>query len=273
MILPNNKIFSRLINLRSSPDRLERAQQTLAAAGLSVERFDAVDGRSADLTTHPDYDPDMAIARYGRHLSSGEVACYLSHKACLQAFLDSGAPYGLILEDDLSLPPDFAGFLDQCVTWLDTHHRGRWDMLNMCQRGDKVATSLTSFQTDEGEIHLLASFFFPLNSTGCLWSREGAERFLKDGSTIFAPVDQFVKMWCIESGRGLALDRPVVNTFETPSTIDYSVQDAYLAQRRTGLGPFVARRYKHQRTKLTAMRNRRRFRLPPPPRRPTRPDA
>ena len=48
---------------------------------------------------------DVHHPTYPFEMSSGEIGCTLSHRACWQHILDTGAQYALIVEDDLSLDP------------------------------------------------------------------------------------------------------------------------------------------------------------------------
>ncbi|WP_366525747.1 glycosyltransferase family 25 protein, partial [Planktotalea sp.] len=43
----------------------------------------------------------------GRDVNGGEIGCYFSHIRALENFLETGAPYGFVLEDDM-LPNEHA---------------------------------------------------------------------------------------------------------------------------------------------------------------------
>ena len=94
-----------VINLAGSEVRLRSAREQLKEAGLPCNRIEAVDGRGRQPEDFPQYDAGEALRHFGRGLKSGEIGCYLSHIAAAQALIDTGAPHGLILEDDfVSLP-------------------------------------------------------------------------------------------------------------------------------------------------------------------------
>jgi len=47
-----------------------------------------------------------------RQLRSGEVGCFFSHLLCWVKILESGAEYGLILEDDIIITPTIIDYFD-----------------------------------------------------------------------------------------------------------------------------------------------------------------
>ncbi|WP_165498218.1 glycosyltransferase family 25 protein [Siculibacillus lacustris] len=81
-----------VINLAARTDRLAHMEAELGRLGLAFERIDAVDA--------------AAIARAGianRHLAPGALGCTLSHQESHRRFLASGAPWAVVLEDDVFL--------------------------------------------------------------------------------------------------------------------------------------------------------------------------
>lgn len=62
-----------------------------------------------------------------RSLTEGEIACYYGHRKAWQAFIDSGAPVGLITEDDFSVIND-AAFHDVMANATDS---AQWDILKL----------------------------------------------------------------------------------------------------------------------------------------------
>lgn len=83
--MPKVEVF--YISLKHRTDRRARITGTWPK-GRFVE---AVDGRSLG-TPH-------------QTMTKGEVGCFYSHLKALQAFIDSNAPMGLIMEDDCTLTP------------------------------------------------------------------------------------------------------------------------------------------------------------------------
>lgn len=103
-----------LINLARRRDRLRAMAEQLSALGLAFERVPAFD---ADITSD---------AWLGRHfqakgplgaVAKGDKCCSLSHRRAWSAFLASGQPYGVVLEDDVALDVA-AGSLLKRSDWI-----------------------------------------------------------------------------------------------------------------------------------------------------------
>jgi glycosyl transferase family 25 len=92
------------INLARRTDRRERLETRLQELGLTGIRIDAVtpDTIPADVMKRHQASPE------DRRMTIPEVACLMSHRRALKTFLDSGAPVGVILEDDVILASRFA---------------------------------------------------------------------------------------------------------------------------------------------------------------------
>jgi glycosyl transferase family 25 len=97
-----------VISLPDATDR--RTTFTGRARGTTIQWtwFDA----HRQLAPGLSHDPDEAIVAKGCPMYPGELGCYSSHYAAWQAFLDSGAPQLLVLEDDTIV--DW-GFLEKLV--------------------------------------------------------------------------------------------------------------------------------------------------------------
>lgn len=208
-----------LINLDGSDQRLRHATAQLESEGIAFERVAAFDGRALRIDQFPDYDGKAAMAYMGRPLRGGEIGCYLSHLDCARRFLASGARIGLVLEDDMQLVPGFGAGLARMMEWLE---RGsvQWDVINIGADRLKYITPLSSFEAGGRRFTLVRAHYFPMTTTGILWSRPGAQRFLSQHQAIYAPVDNALREWqCIED-RGLSVMPPLVTTTGAISDID-----------------------------------------------------
>jgi glycosyl transferase family 25 len=97
-----------VINLDRDTARLESVSRELERAGMPFTRVPAVPG--AERLGEPGL-VDLAAYRGRNRADSprgGELGCYLSHIRALETFLATGAPMGVILEDDARLLPGFA---------------------------------------------------------------------------------------------------------------------------------------------------------------------
>ncbi len=84
----------------------------------------ASDGREADVRYRPRWRRWI-----GGQLGAGEIGCAESHRRALQRLVDSGARFGVILEDDAELAPDFRAAVEHLVS-----RTAGWDLVRLEQR-------------------------------------------------------------------------------------------------------------------------------------------
>ena len=85
------------INLDGKPDRWKYMTDQFKYWEVEdYTRISAYDGREDDLS-------DIIKGKYPDNMSSGEVGCVTSHLKAMKAFLETDAPYALIMEDDCDL--------------------------------------------------------------------------------------------------------------------------------------------------------------------------
>ncbi len=99
-----------VINLDRAPERMARIARLLDGVGVPFERVPAVDGRL--LPSPPAEAPDSAYL-----LSRTETALIKSHQKCWERFEESGAPYCVVIEDDVHFGQDFAFFMESASTF------------------------------------------------------------------------------------------------------------------------------------------------------------
>lgn len=208
-----------LINLDDCHDRLESSAAFLAREGIGFERLPAIDGRHQQASMFPDYDERLTHERMARSMSSGEIACFLSHARALRAFLDTDRRFLLLFEDDLSLPSGFGDLMRASVDFLKGWP-GQWDVVNLSRGVKRVWTPIVPIRSAMGTLTLSASHYFPMTATGMLWSRAGAEAFLADAFPVHAPIDFYIRDLCHRRSSGLAFDRPPVLVTTAQSVTD-----------------------------------------------------
>ena len=189
-----------LINLDGSDARLRAATEQLDRAGMAFERVAAFDGRGIDPTSIKEYDEAAALAFTGRRLNGGELGCFLSHRDCARRFLETKAPYGIVLEDDMIMAPQMPDILPMIMEWLEKQGIA-WDLVNLGPGSLKIATPLQRF----GETELFRAHYFPVRTSGLIWSRQGAAAFLADERRILTPVDNYFRDWMTRSDTGLSV--------------------------------------------------------------------
>lgn len=119
---PNNKNTNAfVINLPRNEDRLTRFRQQIADSDfgdLEVNKFDAVDGKTTDITKWLNNDTQQELKEVTRNnyrtshyqLTYGGVGCFLSHYSLakqLKENTDANVNQYLIFEDDVDIPSVF----------------------------------------------------------------------------------------------------------------------------------------------------------------------
>jgi len=99
---------SYLINLARRPDRLATMQERAAALGLALDRVAAVDAVGANPAM---LDRWFAASGPLGEIPMGDKACFLSHRAAWQQFVESGQAHAVFLEDDVALSSGAAALL------------------------------------------------------------------------------------------------------------------------------------------------------------------
>ena len=218
------KIASYLINLDGSNERLASATAQLQQHGIAFERIAAVDGRKFAVDELAIYDKKRALRYMGRDLVGGEFGCYMSHMKCAEAFLASNADIAIVLEDDMQCSYNFVPSITEAVQWLEQNGRSDWQVFNFGNQKLKISTPLHPIANNKQGAILHAAHYFPMTTTGVVWSRTGAAEFLKQTRIhgIFCPVDNFLRYWQTRSGKGYSFAPALVQTTGTGSEIDHN---------------------------------------------------
>lgn len=248
-----------LINLDDSSERLAAATAALAEQGAAFTRIPAHDGRGKDPKDNPAYDPEGAMRYIGRPLNGGEVGCFLSQIKALQAFIETGAPYGLVLEDDMQPNTDALALTKSLIDWQMARGAPDWFVANLGQKRIKITSPVAELQTGRATAQVLRAHYFPMRATAMLWTQEGAAEFLRSYQPIQAPLDVQIRRWLSDRDMGLAVDPLFFTTTGAESDIDKS----HLAKKRGTQGRIrFYRLHKALRIladKLRAMKHKRRF--------------
>ena len=131
----------------------------------------------------------MYSGRIGRKLTANEIGCSLSHRKALEAFLQTNAQWGLILEDDAEISVIQRDMIFEMVDLLAD--RTDCDLIKVGGFGDK---------TSPGEVIAATSSFSVLNvvtfgvcAHGYIVSRRGAEKIIRVIEPVTEPYDTFLR--------------------------------------------------------------------------------
>lgn len=218
-----------LINLNRSRERLQLAHDQLSQAGLAYERIEAVDGTILDEASIQGLDQTKAIKTFKHPLRSGEIGCYLSHIRAVERIIALDLPYALVLEDDFSFTPSSLTILSQLEQKLCADLIKDWDVINLGNTVKKIYRILPEVKFNHADANLCRAFYFPITTTGLIWSKAGAHRFLQQASHIYEPVDGTLQRLMCASGRGLAFQQRLLATNGSASVINLeSIQEAVM---------------------------------------------
>lgn len=201
-----------LINLDRDSGRLAHMAQEIAKAGLSFERFPAVQGLAV-----PEPLKGWFFDAKGTPIPSlkpGEIGVYASHLALHQRLLDDPALDALVvMEDDLEIAPDLSNVLGAIA---ERHALEPFDIVRLSNPPKAPVLDLGSLVPGR---HFVTYSRVPNNMGAYLITRAGAEKSLRfEGLRQFAIDEDFRRPW--ERGlvtRGVVPAPVRANIFETSS--------------------------------------------------------
>lgn len=204
-----------LINLDDSKHRLEAATKELNSYGIDFTRVPAYDGRCLKPTSIDSYNEEQALKHMGRPLLGGELGCYLSHLQTAELFLETDNDYAVVLEDDMVIRADLAEYIPLIIDRLNKNTKV-WHLVNIGASKHKIYSAIDTINQHQ----LIHAHYFPMTTTGLLWSREGAEEFVSKHNRIFAPVDNYFRDWLTKANTGFSIYPPLVTPSGAESEID-----------------------------------------------------
>lgn len=165
------------------------ARRTHSEAYLSgnivYEIIDAIAGKDIAGETHR-YCKSLYCWRFFRDLTLNEIANSLSHGKALRRFLESGAQYGLILEDDANI--EAANFLEIAHV---TAGLSNFDILKLASAGIKFVEGKPAY--NYGNTQVLAVTTFAGGAYAYVVTREGAEKILRKLLPIRETYDAYLR--------------------------------------------------------------------------------
>jgi glycosyl transferase family 25 len=114
-----------VINMDSATERMAHMDAELKRVDISYIRQPGVVGMELPYPNENFSDWSYKYL-HGRRWAPRELGCYLSHIQCLRNFLQTAAPYALILEDDVKLDDNIKEILESAI-----EHASDWNMLRL----------------------------------------------------------------------------------------------------------------------------------------------
>lgn len=175
-----------VINLEKDVARRESIAAQLDALGLSYEIVPGVYG--ASLTEQERarvYDDRKAKLHRARSLVPAEIGCALSHLKVYRAIVERGLDAALILEDDVALPANLKGVLNECSSHLKASTPAVW-LLSPAD-GDTAASNPLLI----GASHRLLPYQSGYFTSSYLLTRAAAAALLRE----LEPVSDVADCW------------------------------------------------------------------------------
>lgn len=201
-----------VINLPSAEGRREFMLCQAEDAGVSVEIVSAISGSELKPEDRTSYDWQRRARYMPTGLSDNEVACVLSHRKTLKAFLDSGAPYGVVLEDDVEMMPQFAAAIDELI-----HHLHGWQVAKLYTADGKLYPLLGKHRDKEAVVHAVFPKKIMWRSGAYMYTREGAKTLYEKLFSFWQAADTQIA--------DILLREKVPTIGVTPSPVDVSELD------------------------------------------------
>lgn len=145
-----------LINLPRAAERRMKMQTQLARLDLPYTLFPGVDGRAEEARLLANTDIAAFRRNMGREILIGGIGCYHSHLGVWEAFLATGKPHALVIEDDVVFHDDFLP-----AVRLALQAEAHWDLLKL----NRIRAKLPVPQGRIGPYRLMA-YLGPNTGTG-----------------------------------------------------------------------------------------------------------
>ncbi|TMP37787.1 glycosyltransferase family 25 protein [Pseudoalteromonas rubra] len=169
-----------IINMDGCEDRWQATYTRLKEVGLDATRFPATNGKQLSESEVTEwYDPAANLKRYHRHLTPGEIGCYISHYRVYEKVVNEQLPYALVLEDDLHIEDSLAPLLALIPALKN------WDMIKL---SDNRANPFIDTLKLSDHFTLGNYKKVPNGAQGYLISQEGAKKLMRR-KPFFRPVD------------------------------------------------------------------------------------
>lgn len=157
-----------VISLNTAIARREHIQKEFGKQNISFEFFDALTPDPAKLLAEK-----MSLKMHEDFLTSGELACFMSHVSIWQKIVEERIPYLAIFEDDVYLGENAQKLLTDC-SWIQND----WDIIKIEAFADKVFLSGPKIDIANGARQVVQLTGKNLGTAGYILSLKGAQKYL-----------------------------------------------------------------------------------------------
>lgn len=161
-------MFSFVINLDRSPERLAKMRAQFEKHDASFIRVNAIDGAKYD----GEYLDKSHCTISDRPLTKSEIACFLSHRLCWEKIASGTDNYAAVFEDDMILSENAWGLIKNGANWLSLI-----DILKIETYNERLYFSRRSKRVTNRS-HLKRMLSFHAGAGGYIISKQTAERLL-----------------------------------------------------------------------------------------------
>lgn len=178
-----------IIHLPRSTARRPQVDHLLNASPYRAEVLDAVDGSALTKTQQTDCYSATPLHRphYPFALNTGEIGCFLSHRAAWQRILDEDLEAALILEDDVQIEFDV---FRKSLALAETHVKD----LGYIQFQVRALKGNFEVFAEDGNSQLVCPVVTPLRTSAQLVSAKAAAHLLEITARFDRPVDTTLQM-------------------------------------------------------------------------------
>jgi glycosyl transferase, family 25 len=174
-----------VISLATDAARRACMKSQLDHLGLPFRFFDGVDGRTFTDAAREQAAPS-GKRRYWSRLTGGEIGCALSHLAALRAIAADIHPFGIVLEDDLVISPEFPQFL------VDLERNPLpFDVMWLSQTSRKKHRAVLPIG-DVASRQIRARVHLDYSTAATIYTREAAGRIVDSIKVVVAPIDHML---------------------------------------------------------------------------------
>ncbi|MEM9744304.1 MAG: glycosyltransferase family 25 protein [Pseudomonadota bacterium] len=210
-------VSMQIITLSPDGERTQALLAELAGQGLEASTYAAVDGRNGlPALEAPERLDEARALRYRQvPLTGSEIGCYLSHYRVIRDAYRAGEQQLCVLEDDVSLEPEFAEVLGGLLACSDPKFEFVRFMGLKRHRRKRV-------QQLPEERWLTRPVKGLCGTQGYLINRGGMEKVLRTGAAIWRPIDKFYDQFWDSDLACFAIEPHVIYELPSQSSIRHS---------------------------------------------------